>query len=86
MARLRGTGTCCRNGEAIPVLGFAVGFDNPESVDPLAVGIRERVEQDVIDDAEDRGGRTDSQAESGYRGEQKSMIFAQTPVAKRRSC
>ncbi len=69
-----------RNREVVPVLrSCAVRFDNPESVDALAVGIRERVQQYVIDDAEDRRRRTDSQSESGHAGEEKSMIVAEAP-------
>ena len=70
-----------RNGEVVPVLlcSFAGGFDNPESVDAVAVGIRERVQQYIIDDAENRRRRTDAQSESSYTGEEKSMIFSEAP-------
>jgi hypothetical protein len=68
------------NRKVVAILcAFAVRFDNAESVDALAFGIRERVQQYVIDDAEDRRGRTDSQPERGHTGEQKSMILAEAP-------
>jgi hypothetical protein len=53
-----------RNREEAAPTSFGVPCDDLEGVDALAIRIGERVQQDVVDDAENRGGGTDSQAES----------------------
>ena len=69
-----------RNGEVIPFeCLFTVPFPDLESVNAVSVRVRERVQQHAIDYAEDRGGGTDAEAESGDAREQKSAVLQNAP-------